>query len=579
MASQSVPLQAAQHPAPIARRSSRRGGAPEPAAAADARGRRRRCGSPAAAAATKAAPAPTTGNNNNASNTAAVPPAVYLDDAPTRALVAWARDVAKIAGFGSKVKPATFAGLRGLAATSAAEEGDLLLSVPRASAITLPPKRRCPEGVPSGWWERAPWYARLAALLLLEKRRVAAAAAAAAGGGGGGGDAKSARPLMAPYLATLPQSFREMPYYWTDAQLDALRYPALQQAVREQRREWRQLHDSWAAEAATQQAPPAPPTLAELEWALSAVRSRTFSGPYVASTLASRGRLATLVAALAAASALLGGADADSLGRAVGGAVAALVFNVLYETTLSGKLRQYVLCPAIDLLNHSSREGAEATYDYFRDSFSVSAGAGGFVAPGRQVYGSYGAQSNDSLAQYYGFVERDNPHDVYVITRALDWVGEVVLGAGGGGGTGGTGGGGGGGGNSGSALAAAAARAGVTAELSAVRVVSGSGLSAETVGAMRRLLAEAVDGRVDAGAGAEAVLAAVLRRELQELLEGGAPPPAGGGGGEGRKAGAGSSSSSSSSAAAARLAADFRAEKRKVLDACLARMVAAADGG
>ena len=34
---------------------------------------------------------------------------------------------------------------------------------------------------------------------------------------------------------------------------------------------------------------------------------------------------------------------------------------------------------------------------------------------GTQVFISYGQQSNDSLLQYYGFVEAGNPHDTYVV--------------------------------------------------------------------------------------------------------------------------------------------------------------------
>ena len=34
---------------------------------------------------------------------------------------------------------------------------------------------------------------------------------------------------------------------------------------------------------------------------------------------------------------------------------------------------------------------------------------------GTQVFISYGQQSNDSLLQYYGFVEPGNPHDTYVV--------------------------------------------------------------------------------------------------------------------------------------------------------------------
>lgn len=35
---------------------------------------------------------------------------------------------------------------------------------------------------------------------------------------------------------------------------------------------------------------------------------------------------------------------------------------------------------------------------------------------------SYGLQSNDSLMQYYGFAEPDNPADAYVMTGLLKWL-------------------------------------------------------------------------------------------------------------------------------------------------------------
>jgi hypothetical protein len=67
------------------------------------------------------------------------------------------------------------------------------------------------------------------------------------------------------------------------------------------------------------------------------------------------------------------------------------------------------------------------SYDYPRDAFLVAAAAG--YAPEAQVFISYGAQSNDSLLQMYGFVEPDNPHDVYTMTTLLKWwVGRLWLG-------------------------------------------------------------------------------------------------------------------------------------------------------
>jgi hypothetical protein len=59
------------------------------------------------------------------------------------------------------------------------------------------------------------------------------------------------------------------------------------------------------------------------------------------------------------------------------------------------------------------------SYDFFRDAFSVT--AANAYTPGQQVFVSYGRQSNDSLLQYYGFSEADNPDDLYVMTSLLKW--------------------------------------------------------------------------------------------------------------------------------------------------------------
>lgn len=45
--------------------------------------------------------------------------------------------------------------------------------------------------------------------------------------------------------------------------------------------------------------------------------------------------------------------------------------------------------------------------------------------PGDHVFLSYGPVSNDDLLQYYGFVERDNPSDTYVLQDMGKWLREV----------------------------------------------------------------------------------------------------------------------------------------------------------
>ncbi|CAN0522897.1 unnamed protein product, partial [Ectocarpus sp. 8 AP-2014] len=45
--------------------------------------------------------------------------------------------------------------------------------------------------------------------------------------------------------------------------------------------------------------------------------------------------------------------------------------------------------------------------------------------PGDHAFASYGPVSSDDLLQYYGFVERDNPSDTYVLEDMGKWLREV----------------------------------------------------------------------------------------------------------------------------------------------------------
>lgn len=46
---------------------------------------------------------------------------------------------------------------------------------------------------------------------------------------------------------------------------------------------------------------------------------------------------------------------------------------------------------------------------------------------GDHAFVSYGPVSNDDLLQFYGFVERDNPSDAYVLEDMGKWLREVCL--------------------------------------------------------------------------------------------------------------------------------------------------------
>jgi hypothetical protein len=48
--------------------------------------------------------------------------------------------------------------------------------------------------------------------------------------------------------------------------------------------------------------------------------------------------------------------------QVLNGAIAAALFNLLYDVVLSQKVKWYALCPVIDFLNHSSAVQASPTH-------------------------------------------------------------------------------------------------------------------------------------------------------------------------------------------------------------------------
>ncbi|KAG2445470.1 hypothetical protein HXX76_000087 [Chlamydomonas incerta] len=459
------------------------------------------------------------------------PPAVMLDDSRTQAFMNWARGPASIRFAG--VKPSTFAGIRGLAASGDIANDALIVEVPRRSAVVLAPKQRnsCPGMVNDEWWKAAPWFAKMGAMLLWHKRQ-------------------GAQSPLAPWIAQLPAD-AGVPLTWSDKQLAALQYPYLVAQVKEQQREWAALYDTLRGSGMAAGAPP--PSREEFWWAMSVVRSRTFSGPYIGSTLSDRLRLAGLVAALVVGNTALGLADPA---KTLSAAIAVFLFNVLYEVILSRSLKQYAICPLIDLFNHTSAAQSEVSYNYFGDSYSVVASRD--FKKGEQVFITYGAQSNDSLMQYYGFAEPDNPQDTYVIADMARWVEGFRPAA--------------------PARLQALAASSLGAACLRNVAVQRAGFPAEALQALRFLLASDAEaaagvsafskaGSADAEAQLAEALACVVTAELaaapSSLQEDLAQQASGSGG---KKGGAGSAS------AVEAMALSFRIEKKKVLSAVLKNM-------
>ena len=283
-------------------------------------------------------------------------------------------------------------GERGVLAVADVARGARILSVPARLALQVTTMEKAPSWCSASAWSEARWDARLAMKLLHE--------------------ADGPEPSLQPWLLQLPRQVTA-PVLWDDqaAAFEAIAYPSLGRTVRSQRELW----DAARAHA------PGPPSAERWDWAMGIVRSRAFSGPYAGGTPfpfsgTFVGALIQLFAAatLAIFYTLLSGNDDLALDGFLAVAVYVGLTDLVFSPRAS-KARRYVLCPWVDFLNHDGAlENSEVAYEYFADSFAVRLDwEAGDVEAGKEVKISYGARSNDVLLQYYGFVQRDNPHDTY----------------------------------------------------------------------------------------------------------------------------------------------------------------------
>jgi len=280
------------------------------------------------------------------------------------------------------------ADLRGMCATADIDNDEALIEVPAEHVLQVATGEGCPLGnrVQAECWRDLQWWAQLAVLLVYEVQR------------------GSASPL-APWVDSLPRDFASLPLNWSDAELEGLAYPALRADVRKQRDELAQAFAA-AARGCDFELPEE-----DFIWAVQVVRSRAFSGPYEGRKSDDRLVQLALIASL-----LVGGVGSGqvSVESGLNGAfVAALAIPLTdFFVGASAKLKRHVVCPVVDYLNHDSKVSSDIAYEYFADKFAVRV-IGGFRA-GEQACINYGeSRSNDALLQYYGFVERDNPHDTY----------------------------------------------------------------------------------------------------------------------------------------------------------------------
>ncbi|GAX74285.1 hypothetical protein CEUSTIGMA_g1734.t1 [Chlamydomonas eustigma] len=311
----------------------------------------------------------------------------------------------------SQVRPDVRDDTRGVYATYPIRSLDTLIVVPRSSALLLTPSERSPLGTLSeSVWQQLPWPYKLSIKLAQEA-------------------ARSSASSMHEFINVLPPEAIDLPLLWSAEDVSALQYPYLQNKVLS---EQNQMQD--ALKNCSHALLEARITTDVLLWALTMIKSRSFEGPHFQTTfqvkLAFFSALQSLLAAayathriaplsqLSIPASLIDPTWPLVLAEAVV-LILPLVWGIL-DLKRAKSVAEYVVCPFIDFLNHSSQSQAECQYDWFKDSYCVVSDRP--YQPGQQVYINYGSQSNDQLLLSYGFVEEGNLNDRYILTRLQQWL-------------------------------------------------------------------------------------------------------------------------------------------------------------
>jgi len=223
---------------------------------------------------------------------------------------------------------------------------------------------------------------------------------------------------MVPWLQSLPRQF-STPIHWSVSALDELQYPFLIKAVQTQRETWQseftQLQTCFLPSVSWIQKI----TLDDFIWGCECARSRAFSGKYSGNAFNPTPYAFTLLLVTTYI-----GLNLGSIEQAANGAGLVLCGSILKDFILPklNKAQRHVICPLIDMSNHvGSRPQGDVAFEYFGDCYSMAIHRDENVQMNQEVYISYGPRSNDQLLQYYGFVEKDNPYDVYVMPPLREW--------------------------------------------------------------------------------------------------------------------------------------------------------------
>ena len=217
---------------------------------------------------------------------------------------------------------------------------------------------------------------------------------------------------LQPWLDSLPRNF-DTPIHWKKEDRDEwLQYQHMSESVDRQEKAWSDLYNKLKSCTTASSM-----TWEDFLWGCECARSRAFSGGYTGSPFNPFVYALTLLLVT-----VYVGLNLGTLEQASNGAALVLCASIWKDFVLPKVFRskKYVICPVIDMCNHKSiGTTAQVAYEYFADAYSLAANVQ--VRKGDEVYISYGDRSNDQLLEYYGFVEQDNPRDVYIMPPLREW--------------------------------------------------------------------------------------------------------------------------------------------------------------
>ena len=301
----------------------------------------------------------------------------------------------------------------GLLSTNEVEPNSVLLQVPTSLTFSVSTSKFDTNTQVESYFKNnakaysgAPWWAKLSADLnccdKIDSKRST-----------GNGDETVE---MRPWLDSLPRSF-DTPIHWSKEEKDELQYEPLISMVASQEKTYKTAYDI-LKEDIDPSSPLTGWTYDEFLWGCDCARSRAFSGTYGGSAFNPKPYILTILLVAAYLGLHLGTFEQASNG-------AGLVFcgSVLKDFVIPKffKSKKYVICPFIDMANHvGMKEDGNVAFEYFTDGYSLSA-KDATIEKGKEIFISYGPRSNDALLQLYGFSERNNAHDVYVMPPLREW--------------------------------------------------------------------------------------------------------------------------------------------------------------